>query len=89
MRRNQKHPRPRLSAPTVKVEVNPVPELRAADLLKAEHVYHPQFVRWLQGRGVELDKATKRQARKFLASNPVLRRAWSSVWKQHGRKEAA
>ena len=87
MRRNQKHARPRLSAPTVKVEVNPVPELTAAAVLQSDHVYHPQFVRWLERRGVELDKATKRQARKFLASNPVLRRAWASVWKQH--KKAA
>ena len=86
MKHNRKA-RPRLAASTVKAEAKPkVPELKAADVLKAEHVYHPQFVKWLAARGVE---ASKRQARKFLAANPILRRAWESVWKQHDRKEAA
>ncbi len=94
----KRHPKPRVARhphhpASVKAEAQRqnVPELKAADVLKAEHVYHPQFVKWLASRqaehGEDAAQPNKRKARLFLAANPILRRAWPSVWKEHERQQ--
>jgi hypothetical protein len=90
----RKHARPRIARhpASVKAEAkSQVPELKAADVLKAEHVYHHQFVKWLADRqaehGEDAAQPNKRKARLFLALNPILRRTWPLIWKAHDRQE--
>ena len=42
--------------------------MKAAELLKASHPLNKPFTKWLKGK-----EATKRQARKYLATYPQLR----------------
>jgi hypothetical protein len=70
-----------------------VPPLIAADVLRPDHVYHPQYLRWLEARKARMGEpsavSSKRKARLFLACNPVLKTAWASIWRRHDLQEKA